>query len=85
MCIGMFGTLRRTFVYFMEYIWGKNDSVITSIAKETSPDTLNDYVRDPKVVGSVAEEVIEDSPQPHYNLRERKHVNYAEEGSDESE
>jgi len=45
----MLAPLRRTLVYFVEYFWGKNDTVITSVAKETSPDTLNDYVRDPKI------------------------------------
>lgn len=82
--IGMLAPLRRTLVYFVEYFWGKNDTVITSVAKETSPDTLNDYVRDPKIATSNIEHTIEDNEKPSYNLRERKHINYLE-GSDESE
>ena len=84
MSIGMFAPLRRTLVYFVEYFWGKNDTVITSVAKETSPDTLNDYVRDPKIASSNIEHTIEDKEQPPYNLRERKQINYSE-GSEESE
>ena len=67
----MFAPLRRTLVYFVELFTGKRDPLISSEPVETSPDSLRDvYVKDPKIVSSASS---------HYNLRERKPMNYSEE------
>ena len=66
----MFAPLRRTLVYFVEFFTGKRDPLISSDSVETSPDSLRDiYVKDPKIVSSASS---------HYNLRERKPMNYSE-------
>lgn len=76
----MFAPLRRSIVYLLQYFTGAKEALITSGVSESSPDSLNDiYVRDPKIASS---EVVS-----HYNLRERKVMNYAEieENSDDRE
>ena len=66
----MFAPLRRSIVYLLQYFTGTKEALITSGGAEASPDSLNDiYVRDSKVASSV---------DSHYNLRERKVMNYAE-------
>ena len=53
----MLAPLRRTFVYFMEFWTGKKEPLISSEVKESSPEMLkDDYVRDSKIVSSVATE-----------------------------
>ena len=81
--VGMFAPLRRTLVYFMDFFTGKRDPFIVPLKEETSPDTLTDYVRDPKVISSAASstesvEIDVSGSQTRYNLRERKVINYAE-------
>jgi hypothetical protein len=50
---------------------GKKEPLISSDPVETSPDSLREiYVKDPKIVSSTSS---------HYNLRERKPMNYSEE------
>jgi len=67
----MFAPLRRTLVYFVDLIMGKKEPLISSDPVETSPDSLREiYVKDPKIVSSTSS---------HYNLRERKPMNYSEE------
>ena len=84
--VGMFAIWRRSCMQIYELFMGKKESVITSEATETSPDTLKDtYVLDPKVASSSTTLMEEDSMEEpmqeksRYNLRERKTVNYAEE------
>ena len=83
----MFAPLRRTLVYFMDFFMGRRDPCIVPLREETSPDTLTDYVRDPKVISSVASsstssletvEIDVSGSQGRYNLRERKAINYSE-------
>jgi hypothetical protein len=81
--VGMFAPLRRTLVYFMDFFMGRRDPFIVPLKEETSPDTLTDYVRDPKVISSAASstesvEIDVSGSQTRYNLRERKVINYAE-------
>jgi hypothetical protein len=53
----MLAPLRRTIVYFMEFLMGKKEPLISSEVKESSPEMLkDDYVRDSKIVSSVATE-----------------------------
>ena len=85
--VGMFAPLRRTLVYFMDFFTGRRDPFIVPLKEETSPDTLTDYVRDPKIVSSAASsstnslesvEIDVSGSQTRYNLRERKAINYSE-------
>jgi hypothetical protein len=76
----------------MDFFTGKRDPFIVPLKEETSPDTLTDYVRDPKVISSAASssdlsstesstesvEIDVSGSQTRYNLRERKVINYAE-------
>jgi hypothetical protein len=86
--VGMFAPLRRTLVYFMDFFTGRRDPFIVPLKEETSPDTLTDYVRDPKIVSSAevssstssleTVEIDMSGSQTRYNLRERKAINYSE-------
>ena len=56
----MLAPLRRTFVYFMEFLTGKKEPLISSEIKESSPEMLkDDYVRDSKIASSVPIEPVE--------------------------
>ena len=56
----MLAPLRRTIVYFMEFLTGKKEPLISSEVKESSPEMLkDDYVRDSKIVSSVVNQPIE--------------------------
>jgi hypothetical protein len=56
----MLAPLRRTIVYFMEFLTGKKETLISSEIKESSPEMLkDDYVRDSKIVSSVPIEPVE--------------------------
>lgn len=81
--VGMFAPLRRTLVYFMDFFTGRRDPFIVPLKEETSPDTLTDYVRDPKIASSSTSsletvEIDVSGSQTRYNLRERKAINYSE-------
>lgn len=56
----MLAPLRRTLVYFMEFLTGKKEPLISSEIKESSPEMLkDDYVRDSKIASSVPIEPVE--------------------------
>ena len=56
----MLAPLRRTFVYFMEFLTGKKEPLISSEVKESSPEMLkDDYVRDSKIASSATSQPIE--------------------------
>lgn len=56
----MLAPLRRTIVYFMEFLTGKKEPLISSEIKESSPEMLkDDYVRDSKIASSEPNQPVE--------------------------